>query len=176
MALAKLEQNNLLSAVITQNIDGLHQAAGSKNVLELHGSNHRQYCILCNKKYSLNYILNTKNCEGPIPKCSTCGGLVRPEVVLYEEQLNQEIMKLATSAIAGADCLIVGGTSLVVHPAAGLLRYFGGTHLVLINKSETAYDNQANMVIHDSIGKILSEVIEHIFQTAQKQASHKSHL
>jgi len=164
LALAKLEQNNLLSTIITQNIDGLHQVAGSKNVLELHGSNHRQYCIQCDKKYCLDYIINAKNCEPEvIPKCSECGGLVRPEVVLYEEQLNKKVMDLAIEAIAAADCLIVGGTSLMVYPAAGLLRYFGGSNLVLINKTETPYDNRANLVIHESIGKILSDAIGHIF-------------
>jgi NAD-dependent deacetylase len=162
-ALAKLEQNGLLSTIITQNIDGLHQAAGSKNIIELHGSNHRQYCMQCNKKYSLEYILIPENCEGIIPKCNACGGTVRPDVVLYEEQLNNESIQLATKAIIAADCLIVGGTSLVVYPAAGLLRYFKGTHLVLINKSETPYDHQANIVIHDSIGKVLSDITEHIF-------------
>ena len=163
LALAKLEQNNMLSTVITQNIDGLHQAAGSKNVLELHGSNHRQYCIQCGKTYDLDYIFDAKNCEGGIPKCRDCSGLVRPEVVLYEEPLNKKVMDLAIATIASADCLIVGGTSLMVYPAAGLLRYFSGTHLVLINKTETSYDNRANLVIHESIGKILSQVIEHIF-------------
>jgi len=163
LALAKLEQNNLLSTVITQNIDGLHQAAGSKNVLELHGSNHRQYCIQCGKTYDLDYIFDAQNCEGIIPKCRECRGLVRPDVVLYEEQLNKKALDLAIEAIATADCLIVGGTSLMVYPAAGLLRHFSGTHLVLINKTETAYDKCANLVIHESIGKILSQVIEHIF-------------
>jgi NAD-dependent deacetylase len=161
--LAELERNGLLAAVVTQNIDGLHQAAGSKNVLELHGSNHRQYCLECNEKYSLKYILNAENCEGIIPKCNLCGGIVRPDVVLYEEPLNETIMGLAIKAIVAADCLIVGGTSLVVYPAAGLLRYFGGRNLVLINKGETPYDNRADAVIHDSIGKVLSETIESIF-------------
>ncbi len=163
LSLAKLEQNNLLSTVITQNIDGLHQAAGSKNVLELHGSNHRQYCIQCGKTYDLDYIFDAKNCEGVIPKCRECNGLVRPDVVLYEEQLNKKVLDLAIEAIVTADCLIVGGTSLMVYPAAGLLCHFSGTHLVLINKTETAYDRCANLVIHESIGKILAQVIEHIF-------------
>jgi len=160
IALAKLEQARLLSMVVTQNIDGLHQVAGSKNVLELHGSNHRQYCMSCGEKYNLSYILNDINCEGFVPKCKKCGGTVHPDVVLYEEQLDDDVMRSAVEAIAAADCLIVGGTSLVVYPAAGLLRYFGGSKLVLINKSETPYDSQADLVINDSIGKVLSDVIE----------------
>ncbi|MCL2359438.1 NAD-dependent protein deacylase [Candidatus Bathycorpusculum sp.] len=162
IVLAKLEQINMLSAVITQNIDGLHQVAGSKNVIELHGSNRTQYCITCGKKYTLDYVLSAENCDGPVPKCNVCNGLVRPDIVLYEEQLNKDIMNLAIKTIVAADCLIVGGTSLVVYPAAGLLQYFRGTHLVLINKDKTLYDDRADMVIHDSIGKILSETIEHL--------------
>ena len=160
IALAKLEQAELLSAVITQNIDGLHQAAGSKNVIELHGSNNRQHCINCGEKYDLNYILNCSNCEDFIPKCKKCGGTVRPDVVLYEEPLKDSVMHSAIKAITAADCLIVGGTSLVVYPAAGLLQYFRGSKLVLINKSETKYDGQADLVIHDSIGVVLSKVID----------------
>ena len=138
-------------AVVTQNIDGLHQAAGSKNVLELHGSNWRQYCVKCRVKYDLEYILAQ---EG-VPKCAACGGTVRPDIVLYGEQLDDSVVSAAVNAIAGAELLIVGGTSLAVYPAAGLLRYFNGEHLVLINKSETPYDSQADLVIRDSIGEVL---------------------
>ncbi|MCL2691387.1 MAG: NAD-dependent protein deacylase [Candidatus Bathyarchaeota archaeon] len=162
VALAKLEKSGFLSAVVTQNVDGLHQLAGSVNVLELHGSNHRQYCVSCGMKYSLDYIFSSKNCEGFVPKCRVCGGVVRPDVVLYEESLDDSVVQLAISVIAGADCLIVGGTSLVVYPAAGFLKYFKGEKLVVINKSETVYDNQATVVFHESIGKVLSGVMEQL--------------
>ena len=152
-ALAKWEAYGLVQAVVTQNIDGLHQAAGSENVLELHGSNWRQYCVKCGAKYNLDYVLAR---EG-VPKCAACGGTVRPDVVLYGEQLDDGVVEAAARAIAGAEMLIVGGTSLAVYPAAGLLRYFGGPRLVLINKSETPFDPQAQLVIHDSIGKVLEE-------------------
>jgi len=150
-ALAKWEARGLLQAVVTQNIDGLHQAAGSENVLELHGSNWRQYCVKCGAKYDLDTILAR---EG-VPKCAACGGTVRPDVVLYGELLDDGVVEAAARAIAGAEMLIVGGTSLAVYPAAGLLEYFGGQHLVLINKTETPFDSQAQLVIHDSIGKVL---------------------
>jgi len=159
VALAKLERAGFLSAVVTQNVDGLHQMAGSKNVLELHGSNHRQYCVRCGTKYALGYIFDHVNCVGFVPKCKECGGVVRPDVVLYEESLDDGVMKAAKDAIVAADCLIVGGTSLIVYPAAGLLQYFKGDKLVLINKSETPYDRQADMVIHENIGAVLAEVI-----------------
>jgi len=158
LALAKLEEKGLLSAVITQNIDGLHQAAGSKKVLELHGSNWRQYCIQCKAKYDLDYVMSSNNIQSGVPVCKDCGGMVRPEVVLYEESLDNAIVAASIQAIERADLLIVGGTSLAVYPAAGLLRYFHGRHLVLINKSETSYDNQAQLVISDDIGKVLGEV------------------
>jgi NAD-dependent deacetylase len=154
IALANWEQAGKLQAVITQNIDGLHQAAGSKNVFELHGSNWRQYCTGCGKRFDLAYVAAS---EG-IPKCDHCGGIVRPDVVLYNETLNPAVVQGAADAIAKADVLIVGGTSLAVYPAAGLLRYFGGTHLVLINKTTTARDRDAQLVIHDAIGKVLSAV------------------
>lgn len=160
IALAKLEKAGRLSAVITQNIDGLHQAAGSMNVIELHGSNHRQYCIACGEKYSLDYIMDGLNCNGYIPKCARCKGTVRPDVTLYEEQLDAGAVNSAVEAIEAADCLIVGGTSLAVYPAAGLTKYFHGSRLVLINKSETSLDNRADLVIRDSIGKALSEAVE----------------
>lgn len=159
LALAKLEAQGKLKAVITQNIDGLHQAAGSKTVWELHGSVARNYCTNCGAAYSLAYTLEPANCEGPVPKCGKCGGLVRPDVVLYEEMLDEAVMNGAISAICKADTLIVGGTSLVVYPAAGLIRYFSGENLILINKSSTPYDNQAQLVIHDSIGTVLSSVV-----------------
>lgn len=160
IALAKLEEMGLLQAVITQNIDGLHQAAGSKNVLELHGSNWRQYCVDCGEKYDLDYILNDNHCkDGVIPICAQCSGTVRPDVVLYEEGLDNNVFKASVEAIASAELLIVGGTSLAVYPAAGLLQYFSGGALVLINKSETPADRSALLVIHDSIGKALGETL-----------------
>jgi len=152
IALAKWEARGLLRAVVTQNIDGLHQAAGSKNVLELHGSNWRQYCVKCHARYDLDYILGQ---EG-VPRCAACGGTVRPDVVLYGEQLDDSVVSAAVNAIAGAELLIVGGTSLAVYPAAGLLRYFNGERLVLVNKSETPCDAQAQLVIHDAIGKVFA--------------------
>ncbi|MCL2047586.1 MAG: NAD-dependent protein deacylase [Defluviitaleaceae bacterium] len=159
ISLAKLEKAGALSAVVTQNIDGLHQTAGSNNVIELHGTNLKQYCVNCNARYNLDYILAPENNDGVVPKCK-CGGTVRPDVVLYEEQLDDGVINAAVTAISSADCLIVGGTSLVVYPAAGLLRYFSGNKLVLINKSETNYDNAADLVIRESIGKVLGEVTE----------------
>jgi len=153
-ALAKLEEQGHLSAVITQNVDGLHQAAGSKTVYELHGSNWRQFCVRCQEKYSLDYILE----QNGIPKCEKCGGTVRPEVVLYEENLPQKEWNGAVRAIEKADLLIVGGTSLAVYPAAGLLEHFYGANLILINKSETPADSRAQLVIHDAIGKVLEAV------------------
>ena len=154
LALAKWEARGLLQAVVTQNIDGLHQAAGSENVLELHGSNWRQYCVKCREKYDLDYILAR---EG-VPECAACGGAVRPDVVLYGEQLDDSVVSAAVNAIAGAELLIVGGTSLAVYPAAGLLRYFNGPHLALINRSETPYDAQADLVIRGSIGEVFGAV------------------
>ena len=161
IALSQLEAKGLLAAVITQNIDGLHQAAGSKNVLELHGANDRWYCAVCGKKYDLQYALSSANCDGEaIPKCTACGGTVRPDVVLYGETLDDNVVNAAVDAIRKADCLIIGGTSLVVYPAAGLVQYFSGDNLVLINKSETPYDDNADLVINESIGLVLSEVMQ----------------
>ena len=154
-ALAKMEQNGKLQALITQNIDGLHQSSGSKNVLELHGSNLRQYCVLCGEKYSIEYILR----QEIIPKCEKCEGTVRPDVVLYEESLANAIVQTSIDALSSAELLIVGGTSLVVYPAAGLLQYFKGKSLVLINKTETSLDNYSELVIHDSIGKVLKAAV-----------------
>ena len=151
--LACLEQEGKLKAVITQNIDGLHQKAGSKNVLELHGSVLRNYCIKCNKFYDAEYVFNS---EG-IPKC-TCGGIIKPDVVLYGESLDEEVLEKSVYAIAKADLMIVGGTSLMVSPANGLIRYFRGGNLVLINKDRIPYDNLANLVINDSLGKVMSNI------------------
>ena len=151
-ALAKLEQSGKLSGLITQNIDGLHQAAGSKNVLELHGSIHRNYCTNCGKFYPLSAITGS---EG-IPRCvdARCNGVIKPDVVLYEESLNDSVLEQAAQAITHAGLLIIGGTSLIVHPAAGLVRYFRGKNIVIINKSETSEDHRATLVINDSIGKV----------------------
>ena len=161
IALAQLEAMGLLTVVITQNIDGLHQAAGSKNVLELHGANDRWYCPSCGKKYDLQYALSPANSDGgAITKCADCGGTVRPDVVLYGETLDDNVVNAAVDAISAADCLIIGGTSLVVYPAAGLVQYFRGDNLVLINKSETPYDGKADLIINDRIGLVLSEVMQ----------------
>lgn len=151
--LAMLEQNGKLKAVITQNIDGLHQGAGSKNVLELHGSVHRNYCMRCKKFFDAKFILETDG----IPRCD-CGGIVKPDVVLYEEQLNPDIMSDAINSIIIADMMIVGGTSLAVYPAAGMVNYFGGENIVVINKSETHFDSKARLVINDSIGEVLDAI------------------
>lgn len=158
-ALAKLEEVGKLNAIITQNIDGLHQLAGSKNVLELHGSVHRNYCMGCNKFYNLDYILKSNN---NIPVCEVCGDTVKPDVVLYEESLDSDILRKSILSVSQADTFIVGGTSLVVYPAAGLLEYFKGKNLILINKEATPYDNKANLVIKDSIGKVLSEALKEL--------------
>ena len=153
LKLAELEKIGKLKAVITQNIDGLHQKAGSSNVLELHGSIHRNYCQICNKEYDLDYILNSNG----IPRCE-CGGIIKPDVVLYEEPLNNFVLNSAVNYISNADTLIIGGTSLVVYPAAGLINYFNGSKLVLINKSETPYDDLASLVINEAIGETLTQI------------------
>ena len=151
--LAEWEQQGKLKAVITQNIDGLHQAAGSKNVLELHGSIHRNYCMKCHKFYDAAYV---KNASG-IPRC-TCGGMIKPDVVLYEEGLDSDVISRSIKAISEADTLIIGGTSLVVYPAAGFIDYFRGKHLVVINKSATAREVGAKLTIAAPIGEILGRV------------------
>lgn len=151
--LVRLEQEGHLAAVVTQNIDGLHQKAGSKTVYELHGSVLRNYCVKCRKFHPAEFVKNAKD----IPLCD-CGGIVKPDVVLYEESLDDKTVNNAIRAIAKADLLIVGGTSLTVYPAAGLLRYYSGNRLVLINRDETPYDNIANLVIHDSLGNIFSQL------------------
>ena len=150
--LAKLEQQGKLSAVITQNIDGLHQKAGSKKVYELHGSVHRNYCRRCANFYSGEDLQKTTG----VPRC-TCGGLIKPDVVLYEEGLDGQCIENSVYAIANADLLIVGGTSLTVYPAAGLIRYYRGDRLVLINRDETPYDHNANLIFRESIGAVLEE-------------------
>jgi NAD-dependent deacetylase len=149
--LAKLERAGKLKAVITQNIDGLHQAAGSENVLELHGSIHRNYCVSCGKAYKLDHITDS---ESVIPKCA-CGGIVKPDVVLYEEQLDDNLMAKARKYIADADMLIVGGTSLTVQPAGSLIFGYKGDKLVLINMTQTPYDNMASLAINGKIGEVL---------------------
>lgn len=151
--LAKLEQVGKLSAVVTQNIDGLHQKAGSRHVYELHGSVHRNYCQRCQRCYDAEYILHSTG----IPRCE-CGGTVKPDVVLYEEGLNQETLYGALEAIRGADMLIIGGTSLAVYPAASLIDYYSGGRLVLINKSATPADKRANLAIQGSIGEVLGQI------------------
>lgn len=153
LALARLEREGKLRAVITQNIDGLHQAAGSREVLELHGSVHRNYCSRCGRFYSLKEILGMNG----VPRCM-CGGIIKPDVVLYEEGLDQEILQKSVSYIRHADVLIVGGTSLTVYPAAGLIDYYQGHKLVLINKSVTPMDNRADLVISGKIGEVLSGI------------------
>ena len=155
IALADLEKKGKLKAVITQNIDGLHQMAGSKNVLELHGSVHRNYCMKCNKFFPLDYIISSPS----IPKCDNCGGIVKPDVVLYEEGLDMNILNKSVEYIINADVLIVGGTSLTVYPAAGLIGYYRGNKLILINKSETPYDHRALLTFNDSIGEVLRKVV-----------------
>lgn len=151
--LARWEQEGKLSAVVTQNIDGLHQKAGSKNVLELHGSVLRNYCTRCGRSYSAAFV---KNSSG-IPRCD-CGGIVKPDVVLYEESLDSDVMYRAARAISEADVLIVAGTSLTVYPAAGMIGYYRGNRLVLINRDRTPYDGEADLVIHDSLGEIFGRL------------------
>ncbi len=160
LALAELERRGKLKAVITQNIDGLHQKAGSRNVLELHGSTLRNTCEKCGAHFDLDYVMDEANCDGPVPHCNICGGRIKPDVVLYEEMLDNDVMIAAIRAIQEADVMIVGGTSLNVYPAAGLISYFRGKHLVLINRSVTPYDDAADLVIHDTIGKVLGELVE----------------
>jgi len=154
LKLAELERAGKLKAVVTQNIDGLHQAAGSRTVYELHGSTHRNYCMKCRQFFDLDFI---DRAEG-IPYCPVCGGMIKPDVVLYEEGLDQETIEASVLAINRADMLIVGGTSLVVYPAAGLINYYRGNKLVLINRDPTPYDRKADLVIHDSIGKVLGSI------------------
>lgn len=155
--LAKLEEMNKLKAVITQNIDGLHQKAGSKKVLELHGSVYENYCMSCGERYTLDYIMKSLD---EVPVCEKCGGNVRPDVVLYGEGLDSKILDESIDHIMKADTLIVGGSSLVVYPAAGLIRYFKGSNLVLINKSNTSYDSSANLTIREPIGETFKKLMK----------------
>ena len=154
-ALARLEDRGKLKAVITQNIDGLHQMAGSREVLELHGSVHRNYCTRCGQFYDLDYIAASQG----VPRCS-CGGVIKPDVVLYEEGLDNRTLQKAVDYIRHADMLIIGGTSLVVYPAAGLIDYYRGNKLVLINKAATSRDSQADLVISHRIGEVLGAVVD----------------
>ena len=153
LKLAELESQGKLTAVVTQNIDGLHQAAGSQKVYELHGSVLRNYCTKCHKFHDVNYIINSQG----VPVCE-CGGIVKPDVVLYEEALNNDVVDGAVKAISEADTLIIGGTSLNVYPAAGLIRYFRGSHLVIINMSPTQMDRNADLLICEKIGSVFSQI------------------
>ncbi len=157
-ALAELEKRGKLRAVVTQNIDGLHQMAGSETVYELHGSVLRNRCTRCGRKFDLDYIMDEKNCRDGVPYCP-CGGLIKPEVVLYGESLDEQCIRSSIRAIQEADVLIIGGTSLVVYPAAGFVHYFNGSKLVVINLSDTGIDDSADVVIRDPIGKVLGEVV-----------------
>ena len=153
LKLAELERAGKLTAVITQNIDGLHQAAGSRAVLELHGSVHRNYCTRCGEFYTLEDVMAADG----VPRCS-CGGIIKPDVVLYEEGLDQQTVEVAVHAIARADCMIVAGTSLSVYPAAGFIRYFQGEHFVLINRDPTPADKLADLVLHQKVGQVRSQI------------------
>lgn len=155
-ALAELERQGKVKAVVTQNIDGLHQKAGSKVVYELHGSTLRNYCENCHSFYDERFVLSADG----VPRCEKCGGRVKPDVVLYEEGLDDAVVEGAINAIAKADTLIIGGTTLIVYPAAGLIHYFRGKNLVLINKSKTSADNMADLVINDNIGEVFRQIME----------------
>ena len=155
LKLAQWEREGKLTGIVTQNIDGLHQAAGSKKVFELHGSIHRNYCTKCGKFFGPEYI---RDCKSPIPLCDECGGLIKPDVVLYEEGLDSDVLNGAIHAIREADLMIVAGTSLTVYPAAGLIRYFRGKHSVLINRDATPMDREADLVIRDKVGEVLGSL------------------
>ena len=159
LKLAELEAAGKLSAIVTQNIDGLHQKAGSKKVFELHGSTLRNFCMNCGKPYDEDFILQSKDSPDTLPHCTECGSLIKPDVVLYEESLDDGIVNGALEAISQADMLIIGGTSLVVYPAAGFIRYFAGDHLVMINKTETQADNMADLVIHEKLGQVFEQIV-----------------
>lgn len=152
--LKKLEDNGKLSAIVTQNIDGLHEKAGNKNIYLLHGTIYKNHCMMCDKEYDANYVFNSKEL---IPKCE-CRGIIKPDVVLYEEALDEDTVNGAINAISNADMLIIGGTSLIVYPAASFIRYFKGKYLVIINKDSTSYDRQANLVIHEKLGNVFSKL------------------
>ncbi|MGL5258537.1 MAG: NAD-dependent protein deacylase [Lachnospiraceae bacterium] len=155
LSLTKLEKMKKLKAVVTQNIDGLHQAAGTKEVYELHGSVHRNYCTKCHAFYDASFVVTRKG----IPHCEKCGAIIKPDVVLYEEGLDEELIQKTINAISMAETLIIGGTSLVVYPAASFINYFNGKNLILINKSETQADKRANLVIHEEIGKVMKQAV-----------------
>lgn len=157
--LAELENAGKLKAIVTQNIDGLHQKAGSKTVYELHGSTLRNYCMNCHEFYDDKFIAESDSEPDKIPHCKKCGGIVKPDVVLYEEGLDDDIVEKSINAISKADTLIIGGTSLVVYPAASFVRYFSGSNLVLLNKSSTQMDSSADLVIHEPIGQVLNQII-----------------
>lgn len=157
--LAKLEAEGKMSGVVTQNIDGLHQMAGSRKVYELHGTTFINHCTRCNKRYDIEFMKEFKKSGEDLPLCS-CGGLIKPDVVLYEEGLDQSTVDMAISAILNADMMIVAGTSLSVYPAAGLVRYFKGKHIVLINKSATSLDSKADLVLHEKVGVVLGKAYE----------------
>lgn len=157
--LAELEASGKLKAIVTQNIDGLHQLAGSKTVYELHGSTLRNYCIKCHTFYDAKFIMDSKDSKEKIPLCTKCGGLVKPDVVLYQEGLDENIIENTIKAISKADTLIIGGTSLNVYPAASFIRYFKGKHLVMINKSVTFQDSFCELVIHEPIGEVLDQIV-----------------
>lgn len=158
LALAKLEQEGKLIGVVTQNIDGLHQKAGSRKVFELHGSVARNFCMKCGKAFDLDYVMNEANCTVGVPKCDCCGGIVKPDVVLYEEPLDSGVIEGAIDAIQRADTLIIGGTSLAVYPAASFIHYFRGGKVVLINKSRTVNPVRVDLEINEPIGEVLGEV------------------
>lgn len=158
LKLAELEKAGKLSAIVTQNIDGLHQQAGSKCVYELHGSTLRNSCMNCGEPYGIDFIAESENEKDKIPHCKKCGGIVKPDVVLYEEGLDENTINGAIMAIQNADTLIIGGTSLVVYPAAGFIREFRGDNLVMINKSETQADSMCDLIIHDSLGKVFEQI------------------
>lgn len=157
--LAELERRGMMDAVITQNIDGLHQAAGSKNVLELHGTVYTYHCPKCGREFPMDAVRAE---QGKIPHCKSCGGNIKPDVVLYEEPLNEDTITRAVQAIANAELMIIGGTSLAVYPAAGLIRYFRGNSIVLINRDETAYDDRADLILRDKIGEVMNAVLASI--------------
>lgn len=156
-AVAEMEKYCNVLAVITQNIDGLHQEAGSSDVIELHGSTKRNYCMKCGKSFSLGYLLEANQ---PVPKCDKCGGIIKPDVVLYEEPLNERDLSRAVRMTMKADAMIVIGTSLVVYPAAGLLNYYRGDKLIIVNIGSTPFDYRARVVIHDSAGKVMRQIVE----------------
>lgn len=156
-ALVEFERRDQLKSVITQNIDGLHQIAGSHRVMELHGSVHRNHCMDCGEFYDLTYVIAS---ESIVPHCKVCDGIIKPDVVLYEEALDSDVLEQSLQFISDAEVLIIGGTSLTVNPAAGLIRYYRGNKLILINKEATPYDGRANYIIHDSVGKVLDALVK----------------